>query len=1088
MFHTDRKLDRRIQEIKNYRYRDLIPMEKFAVREDVQGVVNPEVPVCFDGWDTIRTGDCWSGRDRYLWMHREVTIPEEWKGRRVVGIFDFGRTGAGNNSGFEAMCYLNEKPYQGVDINHMEVFFPEELCGKTFRLTFRLWSGLEGGGAPKDQEHQINRADLGCLDEKTDDFYYMGSLILDTVNQLDDGEPVKYDLRTALDAACHCIDWSYPGSEAFYETVHQADVLLNERIDGMNKQSMIQVHCVGHTHIDMAWLWRLKHTHEKASRSFSTVLRMMELFPEYIFLQTQPQLYEYIKEDFPEIYEEIKKRVKEGRWETDGGMWVEADCNLTSGESLTRQLLIGSRFLKEEFGKDVEYLWLPDVFGYSWALPQILKKSGIDMFMTTKISWNQYNRMPHDTFRWKGMDGSQVLTHFITTPEPWNAPDSWFYTYNGLLTARTVKGVWDSYSEKEMNKDLLISFGYGDGGGGVNRDLLEARRRLDKIPGLPNVKTSTAGAYFRKLKENVRNTDQYVHTWDGELYLEYHRGTYTSQGYNKRMNRKMELLYRKAEWLTAMEAVREQDLSRAEQEKLTKGWKMILTNQFHDIIPGSSIHEVYEDSRRDYEVIRQIGEDVIGDYREQALNQAEDAYTVYNASGWRSELLAEIPETEIGTFTDGEGNVLISQRGNGRYFVQVPEVPGMGYRKILFCRGEASEQEDTAGDGKISAEQKDTAGNGKVSAEQEGMAGEKEPAERGDLAPRRMELPEQDIFTVSGKQLETTFYSITLNDYGQITRLYDKQEAREVLAPGERGNVLQVFEDKPLDNDAWDIDIFYQQKMREVMDLTAFEVTCRGPLKLEVHMEWKYMNTSISQDMILYRFDRRIDFRTDVDLQERQQLFKAAFTVDVRSTFATYDIQYGNVRRPNHWNTSWDQARFESVGHRFADLSERNYGVALLNDCKYGYDVKDNVMRISLLRSGLQPDHLQDLGKHRFTYALLPHRGDFVEGRVVQSGFVLNNPADVFRGAEQADSGSFLTLDNEQVEIDAVKRSEDGQYLVVRLHDFAGARQYVTVKTAFAYQAWAEGSLMEKPVSEFTDGDVTLELHPYEIKTILFRL
>ncbi len=1088
MFHTDRKLDRRIQEIKNYRYRDLIPMEEFAVREDVQGVVNPEVPVCFDGWDTIRTGDCWSGRDRYLWMHREVTIPEEWKGRRVVGIFDFGRTGAGNNSGFEAMCYLNEKPYQGVDINHMEVFFPEELCGKTFRLTFRLWSGLEGGGAPKDQEHQINRADLGCLDEKTDDFYYMGSLILDTVNQLDGGEPVKYDLRTALDAACHCIDWSYPGSEAFYETVHQADGLLNERIDGMNKQSMIQVHCVGHTHIDMAWLWRLKHTHEKASRSFSTVLRMMELFPEYIFLQTQPQLYEYIKEDFPEIYEEIKKRVKEGRWETDGGMWVEADCNLTSGESLTRQLLIGSRFLKEEFGKDVEYLWLPDVFGYSWALPQILKKSGIDMFMTTKISWNQYNRMPHDTFRWKGMDGSQVLTHFITTPEPWNAPDSWFYTYNGLLTARTVKGVWDSYSEKEMNKDLLISFGYGDGGGGVNRDLLEARRRLDKIPGLPNVKTSTAGAYFRKLKENVRNTDQYVHTWDGELYLEYHRGTYTSQGYNKRMNRKMELLYRKAEWLTAMEAVREQDLSRAEQEKLTKGWKMILTNQFHDIIPGSSIHEVYEDSRRDYEVIRQIGEDVIADYREQALTPEKDAYTVYNASGWQSEILAEIPESGTGTFTDGEGNVLISQQEDGRYFVQIPEVPGMGYRKILFCRGEASEREDTAGDGKISAEQKDTAGNGKVSAEQEGMAGEKEPAERGDLASRRMELPEQDIFTVSGKQLETPFYSITLNDYGQIIRLYDKQEAREVLACGERGNVLQVFEDKPLDNDAWDIDIFYQQKMREVTDLTAFEVTCRGPLKLEVHMEWKYMNTSISQDMILYRFDRRIDFRTDVDLQERQQLFKAAFTVDVRSTFATYDIQYGNVRRPNHWNTSWDQARFESVGHRFADQSERNYGVALLNDCKYGYDVKDNVMRISLLRSGLQPDHLQDLGKHRFTYALLPHRGDFVEGRVVQSGFALNNPADVFRGTEQADSGSFFTLDNEQVEIDAVKRSEDGQYLVVRLHDFAGARQHVTVKTAFAYQAWAEGSLMEKPVSEFTDGDVTLELHPYEIKTILFRL
>lgn len=391
------------------------------------------------------------------------------------------------------------------------------------------------------------------------------------------------------------------------------------------------------------------------------------------------------------------------------------------------------------------------------------------------------------------------------------------------------------------------------------------------------------------------------------------------------------------------------------------------------------------------------------------------------------------------------------------YYVQVPDVPSMGHRRVLFCK------EGTAAEAKGSEVKAKEAADG-------------------------MDQTGQRIFTVHGKELETPFYSITLNDYGQITRLYDKQEAREVLAPGERGNVLQVFEDKPLDNDAWDIDIFYQQKMREVTDLTAFEVTCQGPLRLVVHMEWKYMNTSISQDMILYRFDRRIDFRTDVDLQERQQLFKAAFTVDVRSTYATYDIQYGNVRRPNHWNTSWDQARFESVGHRFADLSERNYGVALLNDCKYGYDVKDNVMRISLLRSGLQPDHLQDLGKHQFTYALLPHKGDFVEGQVVQSGYALNNPADVFKGAEQAESGSFFTVDNAQVEIDAVKRSEDGQYLVVRFHDFAGARQNVTVKPAFAYRAWAEGSLMEQPLSAFDGGEVKLELHPYEIKTILFQL
>ena len=277
----------------------------------------------------------------------------------------------------------------------------------------------------------------------------------------------------------------------------------------------------------------------------------MELYPDYVFLQSQPQLYEYIKSDYPEIYSQIKERVKEGRWEAEGGMWVEADCNITSGESLVRQLLYGTRFLRDEFGVSCKYLWLPDVFGYSWALPQILLKSGIKTFMT-KISWNQYNRMPHDTFWWRGMDGSEILTHFITTPTTGGA---WFYTYNGVITPQTVKGIWDTYRDKDLNKELLLSYGYGDGGGGVNREMLELRRRLNEMPGLPQVLTGRADESFDRLHQTVAETDQYVHTWDGELYLEYHRGTYTSQAYNKRMNRKLELLYRDTEWLSTLQSV-----------------------------------------------------------------------------------------------------------------------------------------------------------------------------------------------------------------------------------------------------------------------------------------------------------------------------------------------------------------------------------------------------------------------------------------------------------------------------------------------------------------------------------------------------
>lgn len=1052
MFLTDRKLEQRISEAKQYRYRDIIPLKNFEAAEERQGVVNPELPSCFAGqvsgdgkfgketeeWYTLETGDTWKGRDKYLWLHKKAEIPAEWKGKKIVGIFDFGNTGAGNNSGFESMLYVNGTMYQGVDVNHQEVFLNDSLCGTSVSLTFRLWSGLEGGGLPKEQEHRIGRADLAWLDEKADDFYYLASMVWQTIRELDDADPIQHELRKSLDSACHCIDWSRPGSAAFYESLHQADDYLNESIDGMEKHSPVNVYCVGHTHIDVAWLWRLKHTREKCSRSFSTVFRLMELYPEYIFLQTQPQLYEYMKQEFPDIYENIRQKVKEGRWEADGGMWVEADCNLTSGESLTRQILLGSKFIKDEFDREVEYLWLPDVFGYSWALPQILKKAGIHTFMTTKISWNQYNRMPHDTFWWKGIDGSEILTHFITTPEPWNEPGSWFYTYNGKLLPSTVKGVWNAYSEKQVNQDLLISFGFGDGGGGVNRDMLEYRRRMDKIPGLPNLKMSTAGEYFRKLHNNVEETDQYVHTWDGELYLEYHRGTYTSQGYNKRMNRKMELFYRRAEWMTVMAALKKGNLAESRQEKLTEGWKHILTNQFHDIIPGSSIHEVYEDSRKDYGLIEKIAAEVEGEACETLLEQAENTYTVFNSSGWNMSQIVSVPAETDRICRDENGKELVTQKGQGVIYVEVKDVPSMGWKTIV-------------------------------------------------LEEKKTDVPKA-VFSVQGREIETPYYQISMNQYGQIGKLFDKTCGRHVLPEGQRGNVLQVFEDKPLGNDAWDIDIFYQEKMREITELTVFEITEMGPLTMCIHMEWSYMDSCIRQDMVLYSSSPRIDFRTSVDFHEQHQLLKAAFPVDVRSTYGTYDVQYGNVRRPNHWNTSWDQAKFETVAHRWADLSERNYGVSILNDCKYGHDIKDNVMRISLLRAGTHPDHLQDQGEHTFTYGLLPHRGDFVEGAVVQEAFALNEPMEVLAGKSTLSYDSFLSFDNDQVELDAVKKSEDGKYLVIRFHEYAGSRQEVTMKPGISWKGWAECDLRERPAGPFRRDEIHLSLHAYEIKTILVEV
>ncbi|MCM3749801.1 alpha-mannosidase [Paenibacillus pasadenensis] len=1045
MLFTEKKLEARLRQLSETRYRDAIQLESFAATEDAAGATGARPPEGASEFE-LKTGDTWKGRDRYIWLSRTVEVPAEWSGRAVLGRFDFGETGGGNNEGFESLLYWNGVPFQGVDSNHQEVFLPEESAGKAGRLDFRLWSGLDGGGKPRDMKHTVNRAELCWLDERIDDFFYTGRAVLDTVKVLGEDHPDRAGLLKALDRAFLQVDWSEPESEGFRESVYAARELLLSELSGFEKRHPVTVTAVGHTHIDVAWLWRLKHTREKCARSFSTVLRLMERFPDYVFLQTQPQLYAYIKQDYPEIYEQIRERVREGRWEIGGGMWLEADCNLTSGESLVRQFLFGTRFMREEFGVESTYLWLPDVFGYSWALPQILQKSGFDTFMTTKISWNQFNRMPHDTFRWRGIDGSEVLTHFITTPDDWEEANAFFYTYNGLVSADTVKGAWDGYQEKEVNQELLLSFGYGDGGGGVNRDMLEMRRRLDDMPGLPNVKPGRADDYFKRLQDTFNSTDRYVHTWDGELYLEYHRGTYTSQAYNKRMNRKLELLYRETEWLSALVGAAGGDWSGYRQQQLNEGWTIILRNQFHDIIPGSSIKEVYEDSREEYAEAEAIATNAWDAAAAAATGgEADGSVTVFNSSTWeRSDLLrvdgAGIPENSV--WSGSGGQPLAAQRlQDGDWLVSVEEIPSLGVSSVQY-----------------------RAGNAAVEA---------------------ASVP----FEQEGSTLRTPHYEIQWNESGQLTRIYDLDHGRNVLAPDARGNVLQVFEDKPMHFDAWDIDIFYQEKMKEVSELVSVELAEAGPLSASVAFKWRYAKSVITQYMTVYADSRRIDFRTEIDWQEHQQLLKVAFPVDVRSTEATYDIQFGNVKRPTHWNTSWDWARFESVGHQWADLSERGYGVSLLNDCKYGYDIKDNVIRLSLLKSAISPDPDADIGAHEFTYSLFPHEGDWYAAGTVNEAWQLNNPLTSRKGAPLKDGFSLFRFSAPNVMADAVKKAEDGESIVLRVHEFAGLRSSVKLGSDLKLASVQECNMMENPTGEVLDAaNVEFELKPYEVKTFLIRV
>ncbi|MGE8204629.1 alpha-mannosidase [Heyndrickxia sp. NPDC080065] len=1033
MFLAERKFESRIRELESYRYRDCVTIDQFFTQED-DGEVGAYPPSVYDEKEVMKIGDYWKGRDRYIWLHVDVDHHLSFIDQQAVGLFSFGKTGGGNNSGFESLLFVNGKPYQGVDSNHEEVLFDEQVAKGPMSLDFRLWSGLEGGGVPIENEFKLEMAKIGWLDKRVDNLYYTLLAAYEVLMETNEAESVYTILKKVISEALQLINWTEPGSNEFYHSCYEADASLTEAIKSIKHSSDITIHTVGHTHIDVAWLWRLRNTREKSARSFSTVLHLMKQYPEYLFLQTQPQLYDYIKTDYPDIYEQMKERIAEGKWEAGGAMWLEADCNIPSGESLVRQILHGKAFFKEEFGVDCHYLWLPDVFGYSWALPQILKKSGINTMMTTKISWNQYNRMPHDTFYWKGIDGTEILTHFITTPEPWNSPDSWFYTYNGYITAKTVKGAWKGYRDKELSNDVLLSYGYGDGGGGVNRHMLEMRRRFDQLPGMPNVKTSTAGEFFERLHKNIEESSGYIHKWDGELYLEYHRGTYTSQAFMKKMNRKLELLYRRVEFLSSWISENGDWIG---QEELKNGWKIILRNQFHDIIPGSSIHEVYEDAKEEYEEALQIVNKLEAHVINSGIEQADHSVVLFNSThhqGKKNVMIPHFTDYETGIWKSNDGSVLNHQKRHNGWLVEVDTLPSFGAKTVYF-----------------------------------------EPIE--------FVKETKSNFIYSNRKLETPFYLIEWNEFGQMTTIYDKEAKRHVLAENQVGNVLQIFEDKPLAHDAWDIDIFYQEKMEEIRHLVEFEVVENGELTFTIHLKWEYHHSDISQRIVFYQNDRRIDFETNVNWHEKRKLLKAAFPVDVRTTEATYDIQFGNVKRPTHWNTSWDMAKFESVGHQWADLSEPDYGVSLLNDSKYGYDIKENTLRLTLLKSAIHPDPQADQGAHTFVYSLYPHIGDWRQARTVEKAWDLNDPifAAVGRWTKEE---SFIQTDSDHIWIDAIKPAYDGNGIIVRLHEYEGRRGKVALNVQKNIESWVETNLMEEPIAEESKSPIELEIKPYEIKTI----
>lgn len=1055
MIFSLEKFEKRMAELEPRRYCGLEPITPMESMEATgcEDAPYTELPNEFTGTD-MQLGDFFVGRDRYLWLRKKLVLPKANAGYKVTGLFDFGVTGGGGNSGFESLLYVNGKPYQGVDSNHQDVFL-QEFAGREAELTFLLWTGLEGGGKKKTFYHQMLKAHVGYLHEAADKFYYYLKAVCQELQYLTETDGNKYILTDAMEEALKLVNWD---EDKLHATIVDALELFEKRIDASGWKSPVTVNCIGHTHIDVAWLWRLKHTREKSMRSFATALRLMKEYDEFVFLQTQPQLYQYLKHDCPELYEEIKQRVKDGKWEAEGGMWLEADCNITSGESLVRQMLYGTEFFRKEFGVECRYLWLPDVFGYSWALPQILKQCNIKTFMTTKISWNQFNSIPNDLFTWRGIDGSEILTYFVDTPEENQDFSDRFSTYNGMLNPRSIIGSWTKFKNKDISNQTLVSYGYGDGGGGVNREMLELLRVMNRLPGLPAVKPVKAGQFFEEIHKDAEAAGDKLALWDGELYLEYHRGTYTSQANSKKRNRKLENKAQEAEWLSTLAGL----WGRASgKDKLKEAWEIILRNQFHDIIPGSSIREVYQDSMKEYDLanslLNQVKEDaweVLGERMERSL---EDSwYTVYHGGAYDQRGLVFIETEKDISFTDERENRLEAQKTEGGYLVDVL-VPARSAIAVRGCGyGETEESES-------------------ISSCCGRAAGDSETV--------------PFCWDERTGKLETPYYTICWNEDGHLCRIYDKENDREVLADGECGNVLEIYEDRPLNHDAWDVDIYYTQK-KEIMEcIMPAEVVETGALRAVVRFAYHYNQSDVVQDMIVYRDSRRIDFKSEVEWQEDHRLLKTSFPVNVRSTKASYDIQFGHVERTTHFNTSWDMARFEVAAHKWADFSETGYGVALMNDCKYGYSIKDHVMKLSLLKSAKHPDTQADMGHHSFTYSLLPHKGSLQEGRVIEESTALNQPLE-YRGGNSVICGrQIFTCNTNAVQMDVVKPAEDGRGLILRIHECHGSTVEAVITSDFHITGYEECNLLEQSFGIKGQGaEIRCRMKPFQIRTFRISL
>ncbi len=945
----------------------------------------------------IQEGEHWGGAWECGWFHITGQVPPEWRGRVALHFNFGGEACVFDADGCPAYGLTNGSVFDHAFNKDIFPFLDNAAGGEPIDLWVDAGAnGLFGVDRCVDPDWiddqtalhgtfdgTLRRARVCRFDYDAWQLWLDFGVLVNLIKALQPGTARRMGLlRTASRAA---------GIYATQGAAAARRAIANAWAVGPDPAAP-DVYGVGHAHIDVGWLWPLRETVRKCERTFSSQLALIDKYPDYVFGASQAQLYEWMEQRHPDLFKKIQRQVAAGRWEIQGGMWVEADCNLPDGESLIRQLLVGKNYFRDKFGVVVRNLWLPDVFGYSGNLPQILKRSGIDYFLTQKLSWNRYNKFPHNTFWWRGIDGSTVLAHF--PPED---------AYDSDLTPALLRRHETNNAEAGLVQEAICLYGIGDGGGGPSENHVERGLRCRALNGCPKFHFGFAQPVLEKMAAYGDELD----TWTGELYFEMHRGTLTSQAGIKRANRRCEEAFHTAETLAALAAFNTG--ADYPSEKMLELWKRFLTNQFHDILPGSCIHRVYAEQVPEIERI--IAE--LNAMQESAaaklLTPEPGATTWFNPS--------PTPYYGLVTMADGTRRTL--------------HVPAMSFATL-----------------------------------------------------RQNPLPPIEESPIDGNDivLDNRFVRYTLNPGDMTLRsCVDLQSGREFIRPDEPANVLRILHDIPPRWDAWDIEEYTEEMClgtAKTEQVTRFDGAAGCGAKAIMTIG----STRLNLTARLLPDSPRLDFEISLDWQERHKLLRVFFPVAVESTVAKFEIQYGTVSRPTTDNTKWEHAQFECVGHRFADLSETNFGVALLNDCKYGYRVKGHELSLSLLRAPTEPDPVADIGEQRFRYAFLPHQGELADSKVWDEANALNQGVARFENMA-ATNPVALPIQVEGVELTILKKAEKDNCLVARLVERRGVRTLAKLHVAENVKL-AETDLMEWENLGEIDADKPLEFAPFAIRTI----